>query len=879
MSIRAQLFLIVCIVALPAAGVIIHSGITVRNEEVKNALKDTWKLADGISSEQQSMLASTHQLVTALAQLPEVRNHDVARMQSILGNIHKIHSQYSNIFIADRSGTVWVTAIPTPPPFIISDRRYFRNAIASGQLSSGEYVVSRATSKATFNFAYPIKNDAGEVIGAICIGFTLDHFRHLLERSKLPDGASYVLLDHKGVVLSRGINPEPYIGKPYNPEYFKQMEQGPETGNLVGVGIAGDKRIITYRKLTLDGEKIPYLYIRVGIPVETVMERANKALLHDLSLFAPFLLFASILAWFTAKRSIVDRISALQTASRRLAGGDLQVRVLDFVKGGEFGSLGQSFDEMAQQLAKREQERLAAELALRSNESFLRTIIDSEPECVKILGSGGELLLMNPAGLAMIGADSFEQVKGHCIYPLVVPEHCDAFRRVTEDVFQGKEGNLEFEIVGLKGRHVWLDTHAVPLCDENGAITSLLGITRDITKHKEAETEKRNLQDQLNHSQRIESIGRLAGGIAHDFNNLLTPIIGYSELLRLNMKPGDRGMEKVDNIMQAADKARILTQQLLSFGRKQILEMKTIDLNNVVTSFYEILRRTIRESIDIRLHLTPETHGIRADRNQLEQIIMNLAINAQDAIEDKGAITIETAQVVLDEEYARQHAEVKPGRHMMLVVTDTGSGMDKETLSQLFEPFYTTKEMGKGSGLGLATVYGLIKQHDGNIWVYSEPGKGSVFKIYFPIVDNLPVAEQETVSENVLLNAAGRTVLLVEDNDMVRQLVYDLLDAQGFEVIRAECPKDALQAAEGRQIDLLVTDVVMPGMNGAELHQHLSKMQPGLKVLYMSGYTNNVIVHHGVLEEGINFIQKPFAINDLSKKIGSILGAQTRSGS
>jgi PAS domain S-box-containing protein len=396
-------------------------------------------------------------------------------------------------------------------------------------------------------------------------------------------------------------------------------------------------------------------------------------------------------------------------------------------------------------------------------------------------------------------------------------------------------------------------------------------IVRDISERKEAEAEKQSLMIQLNQSQKIESIGRLAGGVAHDFNNLLMPIYGYSELLQLHMQPGNPDLDRVNKIIQAADKAKILIQQLLGFGRKQILEMKIIDLNEVVNSIYEILQRTIRENIDIRLCLARKTSGIRADRHQIEQIIMNLVINAQDAIENKGVITIETAEVTLDEEYARQHVAVKPGRYMMLVVTDTGSGMDQETISHVFEPFFTTKAEGKGTGLGLATVYGLVKQHEGNIWIYSEPGKGSAFKIYFPIVSGRPVAEQTVVPEHIWLNAANRTILLVEDNDQVRQVVYDLLDHQGFNVIVSDCAKQALELADGKHIDLLLTDVVMPDMNGPELHKKLSDSHPLLKVLFMSGYTNNSIADHGVLDEGINFIQKPFTNDNLINKIQFVI--------
>ena len=284
-----------------------------------------------------------------------------------------------------------------------------------------------------------------------------------------------------------------------------------------------------------------------------------------------------------------------------------------------------------------------------------------------------------------------------------------------------------------------------------------------------------------------------------------------------------------------------------------------------------MLRSTIRENIDIRLELCRESHGIRADAHQIEQVIMNLAVNAQDAINGNGVITIETAQVLLDDEYCRQHGETIAGPHLMLAVTDNGCGMDSDTLGKIFEPFFTTKAVGQGTGLGLATVYGLVKQHGGNIWVYSESSRGTTFKCYFPVVDEMPDIDMLGISKQEAFSGEKRTILLVEDNQMARELAHELLKELGFEVIVAATPAMALQLVEGISIEMLITDVVMPGMTGSELNDCLQKKYPGLKTLYMSGYTNNVIVHHGILIEGINFIQKPFAIHDFAKKVKSIL--------
>jgi PAS domain S-box-containing protein len=497
-------------------------------------------------------------------------------------------------------------------------------------------------------------------------------------------------------------------------------------------------------------------------------------------------------------------------------------------------------------------------------------ILENMPDAVYWTGFEGNYFYVNKAACEMLGY-SKEELLSKTVsetdpnYPIDRwPVHMEQLRR---------EGCLRFETVHMTkgGRTIPVDV-TVYYYHYHGAEYSC-AIAHDISKIKEEAEERKQLESKLMQAQKLESIGRLAGGVAHDFNNLLTPIIGYADLEKNAMLAEHRNTMRIDNIIKAADKARILTQQLLGFGRKQVLEMKIIDLNDVVSSFYEILRRTVRENIDIRMILAADPPGIKADKNQIEQIIMNLVVNAQDAIDANGVITIETAPICLDEEYSRQHAGVTPGNYLMFVVTDNGCGMDEDSLSKIFEPFFTTKGVGEGSGLGLATVYGLVKQHDGHIGVYSEKGKGSAFKLYFPIVEDQPLSETKQISESHTLEASGRNVLLVEDNEMVRDLANDLLVSLGFSVILAEGPKQAISLSKDRHIDLLVSDVVMPDMNGPELHEKILKIHPNIKVLFMSGYTNNFITHHGILDEGINFIQKPFAANDLARKIEAVLNA------
>ena len=386
-----------------------------------------------------------------------------------------------------------------------------------------------------------------------------------------------------------------------------------------------------------------------------------------------------------------------------------------------------------------------------------------------------------------------------------------------------------------------------------------------------AEERRSRLEEQLHHAQKIEAIGQLAGGIAHDFNNLLTPILVYADMIQRKLPDDDPLAGKVQGIFSAACKARDLTRQLLSFGRKQMLTMQTLDLNEVVGTFQDILRWTIRENIDITARLAPGGVAIRADRGQMEQILLNLAVNAQDAIQGNGTIVMETGHVVLDNEYARLHPGVRPGPYAVLAFGDSGSGMDDATLGHIFEPFFTTKEVGHGTGLGLATVYGIIKQHEGYITVRSRIGEGTTFTVYLPLSQE-PIADAAGDEAPRVLPAGApldRTILVVEDNDMLRDMAVELLESSGYRVLVADRPSQARELALNaeRPIDLLLTDVVMPEMTGHDLYECLVDRLPDLRVLYISGYTNEVFVRNGTLEEGINFLQKPFTTEQLLDRV------------
>ena len=385
----------------------------------------------------------------------------------------------------------------------------------------------------------------------------------------------------------------------------------------------------------------------------------------------------------------------------------------------------------------------------------------------------------------------------------------------------------------------------------------------------------RNTENQLVQSQKLEAVGRLAGGISHDFNNLLTVILGYTDISKRTLKEGDPLLRNLEEIGKASERAASLTRQLLAFSRKQVMQPKVFDLNTVVSDLKKMLRRMIGEDIELRVISEADLGNIKADPVQLEQVIMNLVVNARDAMPRGGKLSIETSNVYLDESYAREHVSVDPGEYVMLAISDTGCGMNEETRQRIFEPFFTTKESGKGTGLGLSMVYGIVKQSGGNIWVYSEEGRGTTFKIYFPRV-TAEAEEYRRVGDTFEMPKGTETILLVEDAALVRTLARQVLETAGYKVLEAASAEAALTICEpnGTRIDLLLTDVVMPGMSGNDMSKILLARQPDMPVLYMSGYTDEAIVQHGVLEAGINFLQKPFSPGALALKVREVLDAK-----
>ena len=448
----------------------------------------------------------------------------------------------------------------------------------------------------------------------------------------------------------------------------------------------------------------------------------------------------------------------------------------------------------------------------------------------------------------------------------------DTLRTIREAITAGRGCSVEILNYRKDGTPFWNALSLNPVHDEHGRLVNFVGVQNDIT-------ERKRLEDQLRQSQKMEAIGQLAGGIAHDFNNLLTIITGYSTLL-LKLPDTDHTVRKsIKAINEAGKRAATLTRQLLGFGRKTILQPKILDLNSVVTETGELLCRLIGEDILFTTVLAPDLNPVKVDPSQLDQILMNLAVNARDAMPTGGRLTIETTNVVLGDDYATTHIHCKAGQYVMLAMTDTGCGMTPDVMARIFEPFFTTKEVGKGTGLGLAMVFGIVQQSGGTINVYSEPGHGTTFKIYFPAVTGQPTSENDP-GANVQISGT-ETILLVEDDENVSELAVTSLKMYGYKVLMATGGKEAFQIIQSVNglVDLVLTDVVMPALSGPDLAKMLRAKYPHLKILFMSGYTDDAIVRHGLLEAGVAFIQKPYTPLGLVQKVRQVLDENTKEAS
>lgn len=991
-TIRTKLLLIMLVAAVPIMLAVCLQLISLYRTEYRESEQAIQTAVQSIAQQHAAHIEGIETLLVALSSMQEVRSKDRAACTRLFQGILGQNPAGRTIGLADSAGNLVASGSAAPVDF--GNRRFFRETLRRKRFSAGEYTASGTEGMQSVHFALPVLDDNADLVVVLFASLDFDRFHGMYDAQGLPPGSSLTIADHRGVIIHRypahaAIKP----GQQDRPALWGRMTGPQSEGAFSEIGADGAKRIYAFKRLKLQPDDAPFLYIRVSVPEREALSTTRHYFFYSGALFGLAALIALLCSHSLAGRYLISPIERLATVLRTVKEGDFSVRTGMPYAPNELGMLARLFDSLAESLEARLRERDRAEAGLRASEHKFSAVFDRSPVTMALTSyPQGTFIEVNRVFTRMFGYSRDEAVGmtalelgiwlsqedrssyvrllssertvhnfetgmrrkdgtlidvlfagdimaidgKQCVLNVVqditaqkrmeqvLRESERRFRELLENIHMvaitlDRAGNITFcndfllTLTGWSREEVfgqnWFDlfipqevsdqvesmfrealaTAALPfhyenpiktregeqrtivwyntlLRDSDGSIEGVASLGMDMTDY-------RNIEAQLQQSRKMEAVGQLAGGVAHDFNNLLTPIMGYAELIRNELSAVGGKVERVDSILQAAMKARDLTRQLLSFGRKQTLDMRVIDLNRVISRFADILRRTIRENIEIRLNLSTDAAALRADRTQIEQIIMNLVVNAQDAIPGNGTITIETAPITLDEEYVRQHPETKPGEYVMLAVSDTGCGIAPESLDHIFEPFFTTKSVEKGTGLGLATVYGIVKQHGGNIWVYSEPGRGTVFKLYFPRVSEGNIQSEALAAAPLVREGTSGTILLVEDNPMVREMVRDVLLNSGYGVLEAANPPHALELALANPVDLLVSDVVMPALSGPELYARLLEHQPLVKALFMSGYTFNVVAQWPLVGSGDNYLQKPFTVVAFLNKVASILNA------
>ncbi|OGK76843.1 MAG: hypothetical protein A2X52_17170 [Candidatus Rokubacteria bacterium GWC2_70_16] len=867
-GLRARLFLLVVLAVVPALGVIVYTAAEQRRAMLGAAQESAASMAHDVAMGHERLVEGARQLLVGLAQLPEIRRNDDKACAPIFARLLVQLPAYVNVVATRPDGTLFCSAVPPGRPVSFADRPWWQETVKTGNLAVGRYALGRITGKPMLSLAYPAVESSGALRAVVGVGLDLAALERLIAAMRLPVGAAVLLIDRDGVVLARHPEVATLRGKNVaDTPLFKAIAARPGGGTLRAMGLDGHPRLFAHAPLRVEGRDAQ-VHVAVGIQEAVAVAEVDRVLARNVTLLGLSTLFALLVASFGGAAMLLRPIRRLLGASRRLRAGDTGARVGAPYGGEELGELGRDFDATAARLEERERELRAAhaELERRVEERTqeLRAVVEASPLGIWALSPEGVIGTWNAAAERIFGWSAAE-VLGRP-NPTVPADLQDEFRGLIDRVLSGDTlTDIETRRLRRDGMLIDVSLSMAPLRDAGGAIAGTVAVLADITASKE-------LEAQLRQSQKMEGIGRLAGGIAHDFNNLLTVISGRTDLLAEALGQQSPLRRHVDSIRNVAERATGLTRQLLAFSRRQALQPRVVDLNAATQGMHEVLGRLIGEDIDLVTVLGPALGRVKVDPSQMEQVILNLVVNARQAMPEGGRLTIETGNVELGEEYARTHAEVEPGRYVMLAVTDTGHGMDAGTKARIFEPFFTTRGPGQGTGLGLATVYGIVKQHGGHIWVYSEPGRGTTFKIYLPRVEE--TAEEAAPAALEALPRGSETILLVEDEEEVRALARETLEAGGYRVLEAASPHEALRLAQEHDgpIHLIVSDVVMPEMSGRALVDRLAALRPDARVLYMSGYTENAIVHQGVLDPSIAFLQKPFTPGALARKVREVLG-------
>ena len=852
-SVQSKLILLGVLAFLPVLLLTVFNSWHHRRLEIADARERMGKILDFAVLHEEDVIQETHRILATLAEVP-ILPKGGKPANEFLARLLKNSPQYTNFVVCRPDGQVIASAVPIKTALNLSDRPYFHDVLKNKSFSIGQYVMGRITGKPIVVFAYPVLDRQGKATAVLLAPLDLSHVTKFEAEIDVqtPGNSSYVKLDRHGSVLSA--YPEARVfgrGHPLEKSLFQRISKE-KKGTFEAVGSDGVERLYLFSPYRSPMNKEGG-YALLGIPTKALFAEVDRLFVMTLTVLSISAVLFLAIIWLGGNSLIVRPVGILADASKRLAAGDLTARTGLVSTQGELGQLGREFDEMAEEIQHRQEE--FARLAM---------AVEQSAEGVILTDREGTILYVNPAFERITGY-SREEAVGKNARILHSGKQGESFyREMWGTLLRGETWEGHFINRKKDGSLYEEDATISPVRDSSGEIVSFVAVKRDVTRIV-------TLEKQVRMAQKMESVGTLAGGIAHDFNNVLTVIIGYGEMLKRRIANDPKAASDLDEILHGAERAAVLTRQLLTFARRQLIELVNLDLNQVVTDLEKLLRKVTREDIVIKTFPAAMPVTIRADRGQIEQILMNLCLNSRDAMPAGGQLIIETGVTSLDEGYLKQYPYMKAGRYVVLSVSDTGVGMDEKTRERVFEPFFTTKGPDKGTGLGLAVVYGIVKQHNGFIHLYSEPGRGSTFRVYFPAVDALP--DPKMAVPHAVTLGGNETILLTEDEEPVRNLMEQTLRSYGYRVLVARDGEEAVDnfRLHEKEIAMVVLDVVMPKMGGKQAYDAMAKTSPGLKVLFLSGYSANAIHESFVLLPGLPFLQKPFGPDVLARKVREVL--------
>jgi PAS domain S-box-containing protein len=843
-----------------------HVAVRDRVEAESRARQEVALYARFAAGRYEAAVAAARGVLAELAAALEPSGADPSAAARVIQAAKARHLEFLNVGAAAPDGTVVASAVPHRVGVSIADRPYFRRAREGDTAGSGDFQVGRITGRPSVNVGLPVLEPDGDVGAVVFAAIDLDAVSQAAAGATIPEGVSLALFARDGTVLARYPDFPRWVGTDASASpLFRAASSGPEATGTVE-GLDGRTRIYGFAKLGSAGPAGAVL--AVGVDRDERLAPAAALLRDSFVAIALVVGLALLFARLGGNRLVVAPLRRLVDAANRLRRGDFSARAAVARGAREVVALGACFDEMAEALERRAEEAARASRALRESEAEHRLLVDRSPDAI-LVHSGGEVVYANPAAATLLGVSHPAELVGRPVLEMVHPDDRDAARERARAAREGCTISplAELRLLRADGRPVDIEAFEATLRFRDQEAVQL--VARDVTARK-------SLEARLRQSQKLEAIGQLAGGVAHDFNNLLTVILGYCDMIaRANRLPEEAARDLAE-VQLAARRAAALTGQLLAFSRQQPAKPQRVRVDCVIGETEAMLRRLVGEDIEIRTVLAHALPEVRIDPNQLTQVFMNLVINARDAMPRGGKVTLEAAPVEVDESYAAGHAGPAPGRYVLLAVSDTGHGMDAATCARVFEPFFTTKPRGKGTGLGLATVYGIVKQAGGHVSVYSEVGTGTTFKILLPAlgVEHAPApAPTEPESERP---RGSERVLLVEDEAVVRQFTAKALRDLGYRVVEAIDGADAMNVLAGldEPVDLVITDVVMPNLSGPDLVARIARNGRAPRVLFTSGFTDHAMFHQGVLGEGLLLLVKPYTARSLAEKVRAALDAR-----